>query len=319
MLKIEHHYWEEPSRKNQEFIDDDKEFAYSAYERVIKRFEADNTKYLPERFFFDMVTENLFHHHETNAVTAQYMYEYCQVLSNRVLLYYYQGEKHWQQFRYYQIPYGPYQVNMVLTIDEWLDAFMMNVLLGDPCNFGQKLLRIPEENIHAFFEETDEVKDFRRVLFRFVRAFFIDDDPVPMGERINDVVRYSAPEYVGGELAQDYTNYLLLPLAELLVSIHHPERETRYPAKLKQALECHIQYYTDLGKADSPSIKGDTKGWFAIWITALAAHAFEARGLEPTIDSEYMPLWLVKGEFPRFYALDPEYKQLFPHQAEDAQ
>ncbi|MCY9844850.1 hypothetical protein [Vibrio caribbeanicus] len=317
MLKIEHHYWEKPSRKNQEFIDDNKEFAYSAYERVIKRFEADNTKYLAEDFFFDMVTENLFHHHETNAVTAQYMYEYCQVLSNRVLLYYYQGEKHWQQFRHYQIPYGPYQVNMVLTIDEWLDAFMMNVLLGDPCDFGQKLLRIPEENIHAFFEETDEVKDFRRVLFRLVRAFFIDDDPVPMGERINDVVRYSAPEYVGGELAQDYTNYLLLPLAELLVSIHHPERETRYPAKLKQVLESHIQYYTDVGKADSPNIKGDRKGWFAIWITALAAHAFEARGLEPTIDSEYMPLWLVKGEFPRFYALDPEHKQLFPHQAED--
>ncbi|MBU2898321.1 immunity 49 family protein, partial [Vibrio hepatarius] len=156
-----------------------------------------------------------------------------------------------------------------------------------------------------------------RVLFRLVRAFFIDDDPVPIGERINDLVRYSTPEYVGDELVQDYTNYLLLPLAELLVSIHHPERETRYPAKLKQALECHIQYYTDVGKADSPSIKGDTKGWFTIWITALAAHAFEARGLEPTIDSEYMPLWLVKGEFPKFYALDSEHKQLFPHQAED--
>ena len=118
---------------------------------------------------------------------------------------------------------------------------MMNVLLGDPCDFGQKLLRIPEENIHAFFEETDEVKDFRRVLFRFVRAFFFDDDPVPMGARINDVVRYSAPAYVGGELAQDYTNYLLLPLAELLVSIHHQERATRYPAKPQHTLEGNIQ------------------------------------------------------------------------------
>ena len=106
MLKIEHHYWEEPSRKNQEFIDDDKEFAYSAYERVIKRFEADNTKYLPERFFFDMVTENLFHHHETNAVTAQYLYEYCQVLSNRVLLYYYQGENIASSFAIIKFPMG---------------------------------------------------------------------------------------------------------------------------------------------------------------------------------------------------------------------
>ncbi|MCG9596569.1 immunity 49 family protein [Vibrio sp. Isolate25] len=317
MLSKRNHYWE-CVREDEEFIQMVKDSEYDAYERIIKGFEADNTKYLPESFFFNMVTENLFRQHETNAVTAQYLYEYCQVLSNRVLLYYYQGEKHCQLFRHYQIPYGPYQMNVVLTIDEWLDALMMNVLLGDPCGFGQKLLRIPEENIYAFIEETDEVKDFRRVLFRLVRAFFIDNDPVPISERINDLVRYSTPEYVGEELVQDYTNYLLLPLAELLVSIHHPERETRYPAKLKQALECHIQYYTDVGKADSPSIKGDRKGWFAIWITALAAHAYEARGLEPTIDSEYMPLWLVKGEFPRFYALDPEHKQLFPHQTSDA-
>ena len=46
--------------------------------------------------------------------------------------------------------------------------------------------------------------------------------------------------------------------------------------------------------------------------------SYEVGYFAPTIDSEYMPLWLVKGEFPRFYALDPEHKQLFPHQAEDA-
>ncbi|MCG7491906.1 hypothetical protein MHN79_20770, partial [Vibrio sp. Of14-4] len=186
MLSKRNHYWA-CVREDEEFIQMVKSGTYNAYERTIKEFEADNTTYLPESFFFKMVTENLFRQHETNAVTAQYLYEYCQVLSNRVLLYYYQGEKHCQLFRHYQIPYGPYQMNVVLTIDEWLDALMMNMLLGDPCGFGQKLLRIPEENIYAFIEETDEVKDFRRVLFRLVRAFFIDDDPVPIGERINDL------------------------------------------------------------------------------------------------------------------------------------
>lgn len=194
-----------------------------------------------------------------------------------------------------------------ISFTEWLMAFSTSLILRDPFGQAELLLQLEETDIRTFdgSDNTGGSNDIRRVMFRFIKAFFIDDDDVPISQRIQDVVTYSAPEFVGERFAQDYVNYLELPLAELLVSIHQQDREEKYPQKLLQALEKHKAYYT---KVTNNGVA--TPSLVSLFITGLACHAYDSRGLEPTIETEYMPLWLVKGEFPSYGDAFPEFKNL---------
>ncbi|WP_330960139.1 Imm49 family immunity protein [Photobacterium sp. 53610] len=207
--------------------------------------------------------------------------------------------------------FWPYEGKRLISTSEWLDAFAVTFILRDPFQQGRMLLDIEESDIDIWDpsdpDATGGHNDVRRVLFRLFRAFWITED-IDIHDRIRDMVTYSSPEYVGGSAAQDMFNYLYLPLAELLIAIHRDDRATKYPEKLRFALECHKKYYTEIAQRqyEFANADFDTKGYIALCITGLAAYAYDNYDLEPNIESGYMPLWLVKGEFPSYEEAFPE-------------
>ncbi len=66
------------------------------------------------------------------------------------------------------------------------------------------------------------------------------------------------------------------------------------------SLESHCRYYTEI--SENPTDVCNKWGWLSLGITAFAAHAYDALSL---VDTEYMPMWLVKGEFPCYAAAFP--------------
>ncbi|MGF1723824.1 Imm49 family immunity protein [Photobacterium nomapromontoriensis] len=188
-----------------------------------------------------------------------------------------------------------------LYFSTWAQAFYTTLILRDPFDQLKYLISIDEScfvvNVNAGENDID------LVLYRLFQGFF-GQGKKELRTLIGDVIEFSAPEFVGDDEAQDFVNYLYLPLAEMLVYTHSNDRVIKYPQKLLFALESHRSYYTE--------ITGDENkvcsiwGWLSLGITALAAHAYDVFGLESDVDTEYMPLWLVKGEFPSYNEAFPE-------------
>ena len=118
------------------------------------------------------------------------------------------------------------------------------------------------------------------------------------------VVEASAHFYVEWEEQKEYVNHLYLPLVELICVVHSAERESHYQSSLLHALQAHKAYY------DNEDRSHDAEAMIALCITGIAAYAYDRFGLVPEFETDYMPLWLVKGEFPTYDEAFPEIKAL---------
>ncbi|MCJ8351393.1 Imm49 family immunity protein [Moritella sp.] len=118
------------------------------------------------------------------------------------------------------------------------------------------------------------------------------------------VVEASAHFYVEWEEQKEYVNHLYLPLVELICVVHSAERESHYQSSLLHALQAHKAYY------DNEDRSHDAEAMIALCITGIAAYAYDRFGLVPEVETDYMPQWLVKGEFPTYDEAFPEIKAL---------
>lgn len=180
-----------------------------------------------------------------------------------------------------------------MSVGQWLNAFHATLLLRDPYNQLDNLLSIDQDDF-SITVENDEKTDFFLVLYRLYQGLFGKQE-ADLPKLVGDVIEFSAPEFVGEVAIQETVNFRLLPVTQMLVYAHTAERDTKYHEKLEAALVAHKQYFTD--NMHSDNMEFDTNGWMALGITAIAAYAYDNFGLEPKIESEYIPEWLIKGDF----------------------
>jgi len=166
--------------------------------------------------------------------------------------------------------------------DFWLKCFTLALILRDKP--AQQELQAFSETV---FDNVEVESDpFDRALFAFIKGMFSAD--ADKSALLQAALTASAPEYLT-ELRQAYAYQILLPLLEIAAAILSPNGEMGYHAAMQKACESHKQYWLQ-----QPMAKG---GWCSLPLTAFAALAFDQRGWRTNIDSDYIPDWLVTGDF----------------------
>jgi hypothetical protein len=100
---------------------------------------------------------------------------------------------------------------------------------------------------------------------------------------------HSAMLYEGEQI-----EYLKLPFLKVLKSIFEKD-EVNFNKNLLIALEKHRTYYGTF-LIEGEEINDRPEGWVSLWLTCACAIAHD-KGMKREVTSDYIPEWLVKGEF----------------------
>lgn len=100
---------------------------------------------------------------------------------------------------------------------------------------------------------------------------------------------HSAMLYEGEQI-----EYLKLPFLKVLKSIFEKD-EVNFNKNLLIALEKHKTYYGTF-LIEGEEINDRPEGWVSLWLTCACAIAHD-KGMKREVTSDYIPEWLVKGEF----------------------
>ncbi|WP_043994511.1 immunity 49 family protein [Moritella sp. PE36] len=188
-----------------------------------------------------------------------------------------------------------------LMFRDWLDMFFVTLILRDHFSHLPILLGLPD-NIISKPYSSGQMDGFELAFAELCKGMF---KPYADMRKLRDkVVEASAHFYVEWEEQKEYVNHLYLPLVELICVVHSAERESHYQSSLLHALQAHKAYY------DNEDRSHDAEAMIALCITGITAYAYDRFGLVPEVETDYMPLWLVKGEFPTYDEAFPEIKAL---------
>jgi hypothetical protein len=88
--------------------------------------------------------------------------------------------------------------------------------------------------------------------------------------------------------SRDWNREIDLPLLRLFQGIYSDDRG--FNALLADALKLHIRYYT------RGANRSDPRGFFSLPLAALAAWAHDCER-ETTVETDYLPRWLIAGHF----------------------
>ena len=226
------------------------------------------------------------------AECIRHWYDYQQVLMKKVLPFIHKDNTYKLRFRHKNITMQPAPLGY-LSVGDWLDVFHTTLLLRDPYNQLDDLLSIDQDDFNVTVVNDDKT-DFFLVLYRLYQGIFGKENK-DLSTLVGDIIEFSAPEFVGEDTIQETVNYIDLPLTQMLVYAHTSERDIKYHEKLQAALEAHKQYYT--ANMHGEDMEYSRRGWLSLGITAIAAYAHDKFGLAPQVKSEYIPEWLIKGDF----------------------
>ncbi|WP_166109230.1 immunity 49 family protein [Pseudoalteromonas sp. Z9A5] len=86
-----------------------------------------------------------------------------------------------------------------------------------------------------------------------------------------------------------YSYHILLPLIAVYRCIFTPDAEEEFNSEMRDALEKHKAFW----KKDS----NEKQGWISLPLIAAAAFAYDRNGYKLDFETDYIPHWLVTGEF----------------------
>jgi len=298
MMKFEHHIYDVPS-KPMAWMEKSYQKKFGFSKSNTEEFNTDLSTVVNEMFLHELFVCGCLLN-KPHEETIRHLYDYLQALMMDFQPYIHKGRGYSVTFHGKTV-LKEAQPLRKLHLSKWLQAFYVTLILRDPFDQLKDLVAIDDSDFRTWDENNEN--DIRRVLYRLFQGFF-GQGKKELTTLIGDVIEFSAPEFVGDGEAQDFVNYLYLPLTQMLVYAHTKDRAVKYPEKLMYSLESHRQYYTEI--SENPNSVCNKWGWLSLGITAFAAHAYDAFGLVPDVETEYMPMWLVKGEFPCYEAAFPE-------------
>ncbi|MDO6582143.1 Imm49 family immunity protein [Photobacterium sp. 2_MG-2023] len=194
-----------------------------------------------------------------------------------------------------------------LNLDDWVLVFACCLILQDYSG-AYELCELNEAHIDLDARQNGPSnRAFDKAMLNLLKGILYPD--ADMNALLVDAAeKIFKPECVGHEERQEAVNYKFLPLIPLIHAMYSPNRETAYPEKLQAALQDHKDYF-------SQHHPFDAQNWFAMTITGLAALAYHRWGLEPQIETLYMPEWIVKE--PNIDSKRKTYRDVFGDQYDD--
>ncbi|MCE2570703.1 immunity 49 family protein [Motilimonas eburnea] len=173
------------------------------------------------------------------------------------------------------------------SFSTWLRAYAIAMILHDSERLA--VLHRLDEGVFAKQSGVVGPHDFDCAMMRLLKGIFTQG--ADLAQLLGDTITYSAPEYFDDEYCANYAYQLYLPVAELLGVVLSTERETAYQGALIKALDAHKAWFTR-----SEMDHFDPEGWISLPITAIASYCYHRFGILPEVESDYIPLWMFKGE-----------------------
>ncbi|WP_434341023.1 immunity 49 family protein [Motilimonas cestriensis] len=183
---------------------------------------------------------------------------------------------------------GVAETDDTLMFNNWLNAFSLALILRNTEHM--QVLHALDEGVFAKNTGILGPHDFDCAFMRLLKGLFTPGADLPC--LFGDMITYSAPNYFYSEESANWAYHLYLPVVELLGVVLSSERETRYQDAYTKALEAHRAWFT---RTDMDHFRPE--GLISLPITAIASYCYHQYGLLPEFETDYTPLWMIKGEF----------------------
>ncbi|WP_179957510.1 immunity 49 family protein [Exilibacterium tricleocarpae] len=168
--------------------------------------------------------------------------------------------------------------------DAWLNVVYLAIILRNQDALGV-MGRISTEALRNANIKTDEAN---YLYVDFIKGLF--DKKVDVGELL--IAAMKATDYPG--ISKERTGYLLnirVPLLSLYRCFLSND-QAEFNEKLNEAVMLHKVFW-----ADNPKNYHDIDGWVSMDLLAVLSLAYDDKGWAPQIDSDYIPKWLVTGQY----------------------
>ncbi|MBH0059223.1 immunity 49 family protein [Pseudoalteromonas sp. SWXJZ94C] len=162
----------------------------------------------------------------------------------------------------------------------WEKAFYSAVILR--VRSATQSLRDVDEIV--FLNANLKCNSFDLALVNVMKNLFTDG--VDMGDLLEKALLADSPDYN----RLPYSNHILLPLIAVYRCIFTPDSETEFNSEMRSAVEKHKVFWRKQNSQND-------EGWISLPLIAAAAFAYDRKGYQLDFETDYIPDWLVKGEF----------------------
>ncbi len=163
--------------------------------------------------------------------------------------------------------------------DAWLNAYYSAVILRDRSAIHS--LREVDETV--FLNANLKCNTFDLALVNIMQNLFTGG--ADMGDLLEKALLADDPD----DVRLPYSYRILLPLIAVYRCIFTPDAEAEFNSEMRDAVEKHKDFW----KKDSYK----KPGWISLPLIAAAAFAYDRKGYKLDFETDYIPNWLVTGEF----------------------
>jgi len=164
----------------------------------------------------------------------------------------------------------------------WEKVFYAAVTLRDKKAIEQ-LIQVPK----SVFDNANISADaFDTALINLMKGLF--EPEANMGDLLEAALIAADPNAIASG-RRSYVQHILLPLMPVYRCIYTANAQDEFNEAMVEALEAHKKYW----KKD----KREQQGWISLPLMAAASHAYDLKGYQLTVETDYIPDFLVKNDF----------------------
>ncbi|MEL0633684.1 immunity 49 family protein [Pseudoalteromonas carrageenovora] len=169
-----------------------------------------------------------------------------------------------------------------LHTDMWEKVFYAAVTLRDKKAIEQ-LIQVPK----SVFDNANISADaFDTALINLMKGLF--EPEANMGNLLEAALIAADPNAIASG-RRNYVQNILLPLLPVYRCIYTANAQDEFNEAMVEALEAHKKYWT--------KDRRKQQGWISLPLIAAASHAYDIKGYQLTVKTDYIPDFLVKNDF----------------------
>ena len=168
-----------------------------------------------------------------------------------------------------------------LHTDVWEKVFYAAVTLRDKKAIEQ-LIQVPQR---VFDNANLKADGFDTALINLMKGLF--EPEANMGDLLEAALIAADPNAIASG-RRSYVQHILLPLMPVYRCIYTANAQDEFNEAMVEALEAHKKYW----KKD----KREQQGWISLPLIAAASHAYDLKGYKLTVETDYIPDFLVKND-----------------------
>ena len=169
-----------------------------------------------------------------------------------------------------------------LHTDVWEKVFYAAVTLRDKKAIEQ-LIQVPKS---VFDNANIKADAFDIALINLMKGLF--EPEANMGDLLEAALIAADPNALASGRRR-YVQNILLPLMPVYRCIYTANAQGEFNEAMVEALEAHKKYW----KKDEMK----QQGWISLPLIAAASHAYDLKGYQLTVETDYIPVFLVKNDF----------------------